>query len=158
MVPTLTLISSLADEMEATFMLICSAAAAMVLMFVVSCSEALATLDAFIEACSLCATSWFDTPVSWSAEPPIPSDTFRISVTMRLKASARALVASESWPTSSCWRSAMRCRRSPSAIALVRFRTSRTGRVTDRVTRVATTPPIRRLASVPPRIQASPVV
>ena len=156
MVPTLMLISSLAELMDATLTLISSAAEAIVLMFDVSCSEALATLDAFIDACSLCDSSWFDTPERSLAEPAIPSETFWISVTMRLKASARVLVASESWPTSSCCSSGMRCRRSPSAIAWARLRTSGTGRVTDRVTRMATSPPSARPASVTPRIHAEP--
>ena len=52
--PTLMLISSLAELIDATLTLISSAAEAMVLMFVVSCSDALATLDALSDACSLC--------------------------------------------------------------------------------------------------------
>ena len=82
-VPTLTLISSLADEIEATFMLISSAAAAMVLMLAVICSVLPATFEAWIDISSLWASSPCETCERSVADEPIWSDSLWISNTMR---------------------------------------------------------------------------
>ena len=84
----LTLISSLAEEIDATLTLTCSAPAAIASIAADAPPAPSATWPAWADISSLCASSWCDTVVSSDPDAATPSETRRMSPMVREKAPA----------------------------------------------------------------------